>query len=107
MEFKNRAFKFFDQTWNIKFVDHAPLMDDQDKNAFNGGIICPIERVIYISTKWPNGKPIAKEEINNSLRHELMHLIFLSGQYLNCYNDEPLVEWSAKAVGVLLKQHLF
>lgn len=107
MEFKNRTFKFFDDIWSIKFVDHAPLTEGQDEDAFNGGIINPTKRTIYISTKWPDGKPIRKESIENSVRHELVHLIFLSGQYLSCYEDEPLVEWSAKALGVLSKQHLF
>lgn len=107
MEFKNRTFKFFDEVWSIKFVDHAPLMEDQNEDAFNAGLIYPTKRTIYISTKWPDGKPIRKETIENALRHELMHLIFLSGQYFNSYNDEPLVEWSAKALGILIKQHLF
>ena len=106
MEFKNKTFKFFGETWYIKYVDHAPLLEDQADNAFNGGVIMPLKRTIYISTKWPNGKPINKESIENSLRHELAHLIFLNGQYFNCYNDEPLVEWTAKSLGILLNQHV-
>ena len=33
-------------------------------------------------------------------------MIFLSGQYLSCYDDEPLVEWTAKALGQLTKSNL-
>lgn len=106
MEFKDRKFKMFDETWYIKYVDHAPLTPDQDEDAFNGGLISPTRRTIFISTKWPDGKPISKESVENSLRHELAHLILLSGQYLSCYNDEPLVEWIAKSLGILLKQHV-
>lgn len=106
MEFKNRTFKFFGQSWSIKFVDHAPVLEDQADDAFNGGVIMPLKRTIYISTKWPDGKPINKESIENSLRHELIHLIFLNGQYLSCYDDEPLVEWTAKSLGILLNQHV-
>lgn len=106
MEFKNKKFNFFGDTWYIKYVNHAPLLEGQTDDDFNGGVIMPLKRTIYISTKWPDGKPISEETIKNSLRHELSHLIFLSGQYLNCYEDEPLVEWVAKSLGVLLNSHI-
>lgn len=106
MEFKNRTFKFFGETWSIKFVDHASLTEGQVEGAFNGGVIIPTKRTIEISTKWPNGKAIEKETIENTVRHELVHMIFLNGQYLNCYDDEPLVEWTAKAIGQLIKSNL-
>ena len=106
MEFKNKTFKFFGETWSIKFVDQAPLADGQGEGAFNGGVISPTKRTIWISTKWPNGKPIEKGTVSNAVRHELVHLIFLNGQYIDCYNDEPLVEWTAKAVGQLIKSNL-
>ena len=106
MEFKNRTFKFFGETWSIKFVDQAPLVDSQGEGAFNGGVISPTERTIWISTKWPNGKSIEKETISNTIRHELVHMIFLSGQYIDCYDNEPLVEWTAKAIGQLIKSNL-
>ena len=78
MEFKNRTFKFFGQVWSIKFVDHASLTEGQVEGAFNGGVIIPTERTIEISTKWPNGKAIDKETIENTVRHELVHMIFLN-----------------------------
>lgn len=106
MEFKNRKFNFFGDVWSIKYVDHAPLLGGQTDDGFNGGVISPLKRTIYISTKWPDGKPISEETVKNNLRHELAHLIFLSGQYLNCYEDEPLVEWVAKSLGVLLNSHI-
>ena len=106
MEFKNRTFKFFGESWSIKFVDQAPLVEGQGEGAFNGGTIVPTKRTIYISTKWPNGKAIDKETIENTIRHELVHMIFLNGQYINCYDDEPLVEWTAKAIGQLIKSNL-
>lgn len=106
MEFKNRTFKFFGQAWSIKFVDHAPIIEGQKEGDFNSGVITPTKRTIWISTKWPNGKAIDKETIENTVRHELVHMIFLNGQYLNCYDDEPLVEWTAKAIGQLIKSNL-
>lgn len=106
MEFKNKKFNFFGDTWYIKYVNHASLLEGQTDDGFNGGVIMPLKRTIYISTKWPDGKPISEETVKNNLRHELAHLIFLSGQYLNCYEDKPLVEWVAKALGVLLNSHI-
>lgn len=106
MEFKNRTFKFFGETWSIKFVDQASLTEGQVEGAFNCGVIIPAKRTIEISTKWPSGKAIEKETIENTVRHELVHMIFLNGQYLNCYDDEPLVEWTAKAIGQLIKSNL-
>lgn len=106
MEFKNRTFKFFGQVWSIKFVDQALITEGQENGAFNNGVIEPTKRTIYISTKWPNGKAIDKETVENTVRHELVHMIFLNGQYLNCYDDEPLVEWTAKAIGQLIKSNL-
>lgn len=106
MEFKNRTFKFFGETWSIKFVDQAPLTEGQEEGAFNNGVISPTKRTIFISTKWPNGKAIEEVTIKNTIRHELVHMIFLSGQYLSCYDDEPLVEWTAKALGQLTKSNL-
>lgn len=106
MEFKNKTFKFFGETWSIKFVDQAPLTEGQEEGDFNNGVISPTKRTIFISTKWPNGKAIEKATIKNTIRHELVHMIFLSGQYLSCYDDEPLVEWTAKALGQLIKSNL-
>lgn len=51
MEFKNKKFNFFGEIWYIKYVDHAPLLEGQADDAFNGGIIMPLKRTIYISTK--------------------------------------------------------
>lgn len=48
MEFKNKKFNFFGETWYIKYVDHAPLLEDQADDAFNGGIIMSLKRTIYI-----------------------------------------------------------
>ena len=106
MEFKNKTFKFFGETWSIKFVNQAPITEGQVEGAFNNGVIMPTERTIWISTKWPNGKAIEEVTIKNTIRHELVHMIFLSGQYLSCYDDEPLVEWTAKSLGILLNQHV-
>lgn len=38
--------------------------------------------------------------------HELMHVILSTGQYNNCNNDEPLVEWLARCIYSLKNQNI-
>lgn len=103
MEFKNRKFKIFDSTWNIKFEDKYFKADE-------GGTLLgetdPNTRTIRISLRDINGNPYKKDNIRVTVLHELFHAIFLEGQYLNEYNDEPIVEWSAKCINSLLNQHV-
>lgn len=103
MEFKNRKFKIFDSTWNIKFEDKYFKTDE-------GGTLLgetdPNTRTIRISLRDINGNPYKEDNIRVTVLHELFHAIFLEGQYLNEYNDEPIVEWSAKCINSLLNQHV-
>lgn len=103
MEFKNRKFKIFDSTWNIKFEDKYFKADE-------GGTLLgeadPNTRTIRISLRDINGNPYKEDNIRVTVLHELFHAIFLEGQYLNEYNDEPIVEWSAKCINSLLNQHV-
>lgn len=62
--------------------------------------------LISISTKDRNGKPISKESMRRTLRHELFHAILCKGQYHNSSNDEPLVEWLALCTDLLYEQGL-
>lgn len=104
MEFKNRKFKIFDSIWSIKFEDKHLKAED------NGGTILgdtdPNTRTIRISLRDINGNPYKENNIRVTVLHELFHAIFLEGQYLNEYNDEPIVEWSAKCINSLLNQHI-
>lgn len=103
MEFKNRKFKIFDSTWNIKFEDKYFKADE-------GGTLLgetdPNTRTIRISLRDINGNPYKEDNIRVTVLHELFHAIFLEGQYINEYNDEPIVEWSAKCINSLLNQHV-
>lgn len=104
MEFKDRKFKFMDSVWTIKFVDRVELLDDQDPTETNFGLCDADRRTITIGLKDVDGKPYRKEQVLQALRHELMHMILFEGQYLTCFDDEPLCEWLAKSMGLLLKQ---
>lgn len=107
MEFKNRKFKFMDSVYTIRFVDQCELFGGQDEGGFNFGIFDPKNKTITISTKNPDtGKPFPKDQVMQTLRHELMHMVMFEGQYLDSYADEPLVEWLGKALGILLKNKI-
>ena len=103
MEFKNIKFKIFDSTWNIKFEDKY-FKADEGGTIF--GETDPNTRTIRISLRDINGNPYKENNIRVTVLHELFHAIFLEGQYLNEYNDEPIVEWSAKCINSLLNQHV-
>lgn len=106
MEFKDRKFKFMDSVWTVRFVDRVELLDDQDSTATNFGLCDADRRTITIGLKDADGKSYPKEQVLKTLRHELMHMIMFEGQYVTCFNDEPLVEWLAKSIGLLLKQRV-
>ena len=103
MEFKNIKFKIFDSTWNIKFEDKY-FKADEGGTIF--GETDPNTRTIRISLRDINGNPYKENNIRVTVLHELFHAIFLEGQYLNEYNDVPIVEWSAKCINSLLNQHV-
>lgn len=106
MEFKDRKFKFMDSVWTVRFVDRVELLEDQDPTATNFGLCDADRRTITIGLKDADGKSYPKEQVLKTLRHELMHMIMFEGQYVTCFNDEPLVEWLAKSIGLLLKQRV-
>ena len=107
MEVKEiKRFKFFGNTYTIKYVDVCPLVEGQEDGAFNRGMIEPSTSTIYIATKDGAGKSYSKDRMDQTLRHELMHMVFLEGQYIHEYDDEPIVEWCAKAIGELLNKHV-
>lgn len=105
MEYKNRSFKLFGETWKIKFQKGIVLPGD-DKDMFHFGITSGGDHTILINLLDSKGNNADKETIDNTLRHELVHVIFGSGQYLRASDDEPLVEWTARCIGELMRQKL-
>lgn len=103
MEFKNRKFKIFDSIWSIKFENKHFKAEDVG-TIF--GETDPNTRTIRISLKDINGNPYKEDNVRVTVLHELLHAIFFEGQYLSEYNDEPIVEWSAKCLNSLINQHI-
>lgn len=98
---KLKKINFFGENYKIKFVDKIPATEEE---GFIYGQHNSAKRLITVATLNPEGKPFSKDVLQLTLAHELMHAIFWSGQYGNCNDDEPLVEWCGKCLNTLLKQ---
>ena len=101
MNFKNRTFKIFNTTYKLKFVDN---IESEDDNSTVLGITDSSLKIIEIRTKDKLGKVINKNDLYITLLHEIIHAIFIEGQYLQVNQDEPLVEWTAKCLKHLIDQ---
>lgn len=99
---KDKEFTLFGSTWKIQYV--KGLQDEEGKWLW--GLTESPSLTIKINTIAPDGTPIPKQELKITLLHEIVHSIFFTGQYLNCNNDEPLVEWTARCLKTLKDQHI-
>lgn len=103
MEFKNRAFKFFNETYSIRYVDH---IDSEEDGTYSFGCTDLVNKVITIALKGSNDRQYSNTHIEQILRHELVHVILAEGQYLEESLNESLVEWIAKCIGILKEKGL-
>lgn len=109
MEFKNRKFRFFDNVWSLKFEDRFMTGEDigsSDKESIVYGYTDYTTNTIVIALRNKDNRPYTKESVEQTVRHELVHIILSSGQYHHSNSDEPLVEWIARGVGELLKRNI-
>lgn len=97
MEYKDKKFKLFNKVFTIKYVDTCPEEYLEEGKFFNGLTVYG-DKTIYIITKDIHGKPISKSEMDETLYHELVHVMLDEGQYSGYSEDEPLVEWMAKCI---------
>ena len=97
---KEKKFNLFGSNWKINYV---PKVKDSENNWLYGDA-SGMKRDIRVSLKDDNNKPLPQEEVEIAELHEIMHAIFMAGQYHNCNNDEPLVEWCARCIYSLKKQ---
>ncbi len=99
---KEKNYNLFGSNWKIQFTDK--VVDDNNKWIF--GTTESPSMLITVSTKKPDGSKLSKDEIELTVLHEIVHSIFQTGQYMNCDNDEPLVEWTARCLKTLKEQHI-
>lgn len=95
---ENIKFKIFDSNWTIKFKENVFTQLEDGREVWAYGITEPAERCMYVSTKTESGKDIPPLELKLTALHELVHAFLISGQYLQCSSDEPLVEWLARCI---------
>ena len=95
---ENIKFKVFESPWTIKFQERVTTETEDGKEVWAFGIAKPAERKIFISTKTDEGVAIPASELKLTVLHEVMHAIFVTGQYLQSNADEPLVEWLARCI---------
>lgn len=107
--FGNKKFNIFGDVWTIYFKEQVYNDDTPDgKPQWVYGIaISNAGKNIYISLKDMNGTPLSEKEILNTIVHECVHAILISGQYLSATQDEPMVEFLAKGILSLLKSKTF
>ena len=99
MKLEDNSIELFGTTYKIKFVDK--IIDENDDELF--GQTDPCQKVILIA-KTINDVIVPKNEMEITLIHELIHAIFMTGQYIEQSDDEPLVEWTARCIYKLLNK---
>lgn len=101
---KKKTYKLLTSTITVTYEDQ--VFDD------NGDYLYGLQRnrlnnvEVHVSTKDADGKPLSKEFIESTLRHELFHLILGMLFFDTESNNETLVEWLANATLTLSKQGL-
>lgn len=102
MDMKNKTINIFGSKYKIKYIDKVY---DEEGNWIYGKVDTS-NKEILISTLLHNDKPVQREEVEISLYHEIYHAILITGQYMQCSKDEPLVEWLARCTYLLIKQNV-
>lgn len=102
MDMKNKTINIFGSKYKIKYIDKVY---DEEGNWIYGKVDTSNKETL-ISTLLHDDKPVQREEVEISLYHEIYHAILITGQYMQCSNDEPLVEWLARCTYSLIKQNV-
>lgn len=99
---KNKVLHLLDRTITINFVDNA--IDEEGYWLFGITKQQAQDFTIEVSTKNKDGKPLAKDAVMATLKHELFHCILDTMMYFQESRNESLVEWLAQASMILSKQ---
>lgn len=97
-----KSVDIFGTTYTINIVD---TLDKPDDECNYYGETEYSSKTIKIGRNVHNIKQ-SDTEMGLTLLHELIHAILSTGQYNNCNNDEPLVEWLARCIYSLKNQNV-
>lgn len=101
---KNKVYELLGAKITVEYVDQ--VITDNDGWVYGRCREHGDKFTVQISLYDEDGKPMTKESMEKTLRHELFHVILFRGQYLNSGQDEPLIEWLAICTDLLNKQGL-
>lgn len=97
---KTKKFELFGKDYTLEQVEEIV---NERENTVTYGITNHPEGLIQIADK-VNGFKRSEKEKEITKLHEIMHAIFDAGNYHECNDDEPLVEWCARCLYSLKKQ---
>ena len=100
---KRKEYELFGAKITVEYIDNV-IMEDTNEWVYGRCREHGDKFTIQISLKDEDGKPMSKESLDVTLRHELFHAICFKGQYNNTGQDEPLMEWLALCTSTLNKQ---
>lgn len=103
---KNKVISIFNTKYKVKFVDRINNLQEGD-SRYTMGLCDPSRYMIWVATKDIDGKDLDINVIKVTLIHEIIHAILSEGQYLDSYDNEPLVEWLAKCIKSMLDKKVF
>ena len=98
---KDKIIDILGTEYTVKYVDKIPMPNE---HTYRFGQENSANHTIEIATKFYNGSPISKEELDKNLIHECIHAILDEGQFFEESDNEPLVEWLARCIYSLKKQ---
>ena len=104
MKQKTKTYKLL--SMNLKVVYKDRVEDEDGRWQFGHIDFDGNNVIIEISTISNEGRKITKEELDNTLRHELFHFILDTLYYRDLSTNETFVEWLATATATLNKQGL-
>lgn len=108
-KWKDFQYELFGTTWYVKFIDDYGK-DSKGEPNHDFGVCSNMTNTIKVYLKYNHDGDVgyfSDEVIRITLLHEIVHSIFGTGEYINCNDDEPLVEFTARSLISLLKQKIF
>ncbi|WP_173431810.1 hypothetical protein [Sharpea azabuensis] len=102
---KREKYELFGSKITVEYMD-CVISDDPEHWIYGHCREHGDKFTIQISLEDVDGKPMTKDSIERTLRHELFHVICSRGQYINVGDDEPLIEWLSLCTFTLNKQGL-
>lgn len=104
MKQKTKTYKLLSMSFKVVYKDRVE--DEQGYWRFGQITYDANEALIEISTMSEDGRKLSKDEIENTLRHEIFHFILDTLYFRDLSANESLVEWLANATLSLNKQGL-